>query len=412
MKAEIISVGTELLLGQIVDTNAAYLGQQLAELGIDVFFKQTVGDNPARVRGAVRLALGRADVVLITGGLGPTEDDLTVASVAEELNLLLEPHAEIAERIRQFFEVRGRVPTETVYKQALIPTGARAIPNLRGTAPGVHIDQDGRELFIMPGVPFEMYGMMESYVIPRLRERTGGVVIRSRVLRVTGEGESTVEARIKNLIGGTSPTIAPYAKLGEVHLRVTAKGAPSDVAAQLDAGEAGLRERLGEMIYGTNEESLELVVGRLLGERAATLAVAESCTGGLVAKRLTDIPGSSAYFLEGIVAYSNEAKRDQLGVSAASIEQHGAVSAEVAEAMARGIRDRAGSTYGLSVTGVAGPTGGTTAKPVGLVFLGLATAERTQHRRVNFGTEAGRSGIRWLAAQAALNLLRLHIQRS
>lgn len=412
MRAEIISVGTELLLGQIVDTNAAYLGQQLAELGIDVFFKQTVGDNPARVRGAVRLALSRADVVLITGGLGPTEDDLTVASVAEELNLLLEPHAEIAERIRQFFEVRGRVPTETVYKQALIPTGARAIPNLRGTAPGVHIDQDGRELFIMPGVPFEMYGMMESYVIPRLRERTGGVVIRSRVLRVTGEGESTVEARIKNLIGGTSPTIAPYAKLGEVHLRVTAKGAPSDVAAQLDAGEAGLRERLGEMIYGTNEESLELVVGRLLGERAATLAVAESCTGGLVAKRLTDIPGSSAYFLEGIVAYSNEAKRDQLGVSAASIEQHGAVSAEVAEAMARGIRDRAGSTYGLSVTGVAGPTGGTTAKPVGLVFLGLATAERTEHRRVNFGTEAGRSGIRWLAAQAALNLLRLHIQRS
>lgn len=412
MKAEIISVGTELLLGQIVDTNAAYLGQQLAELGIDVFFKQTVGDNPARVRGAVRLALSRADVVLITGGLGPTEDDLTVASVAEELNLPLEPHAEIAERIRQFFEVRGRVPTETVYKQALIPTGARAIPNLRGTAPGVHIDQDGRELFIMPGVPFEMYGMMESYVIPRLRERTGGVVIRSRVLRVTGEGESTVEARIKNLIGGTSPTIAPYAKLGEVHLRVTAKGAPSDVAAQLDAGEAGLRERLGEMIYGTNEESLELVVGRLLGERAATLAVAESCTGGLVAKRLTDIPGSSAYFLEGIVAYSNEAKRDQLGVSAASIEQHGAVSAEVAEAMARGIRDRAGSTYGLSVTGVAGPTGGTTAKPVGLVLLGLATAERTEHRRVNFGTEAGRSGIRWLAAQAALNLLRLHIQRS
>lgn len=412
MRAEIISVGTELLLGQIVDTNAAYLGQQLAELGIDVFFKQTVGDNPARVRRAVRLALSRADVVLITGGLGPTEDDLTVASVAEELNLPLEPHAEIAERIRQFFEVRGRVPTETVYKQALIPTGARAIPNLRGTAPGVHIDQDGRELFIMPGVPFEMYGMMESYVIPRLRERTGGVVIRSRVLRVTGEGESAVEARIKNLIGGTSPTIAPYAKLGEVHLRVTAKGTPSDVAAQLDAGEAGLRERLGEMIYGTNEESLELVVGRLLGERAATLAVAESCTGGLVAKRLTDIPGSSAYFLQGVVAYSNEAKRDQLGVSAASIEQHGAVSAEVAEAMARGIRDRAGSTYGLSVTGVAGPTGGTTTKPVGLVFLGLATAERTEHRRVNFGTEAGRSGIRWLAAQAALNLLRLHIQRS
>ncbi len=411
MRAEIISVGTELLLGQIVDTNAAYLARELADLGIDVYFKQTVGDNTARVRSAVRLALSRADVVLITGGLGPTEDDLTVASVAGELGLPLEPHTEIADRIRAFFEVRGRVPADTVYKQALIPAGARAIPNHRGTAPGVHINHSGRELFIMPGVPFEMHGMMESYVVPALRERTGGAVIRSRVLRITGEGESAVEDRIKDLIGGTTPTIASYAKLGEVHLRVTAKGAPSDVAVQLDWGEAKLRERLGDLIYGADDASLEEVVGRLIVERRATVAVAESCTGGLLAKRFTDISGSSAYFLAGVVAYSNEGKRDLLGVPAAVIESHGAVSEQVAEAMARGVLHRARSTYGLAVTGIAGPSGGTSEKPVGLVFLGLATADRTMHRRVNFGTEAGRSGIRWLASQAALNLLRLHLLR-
>lgn len=411
MRAEIISVGTELLLGQITDTNAAYLAQQLAELGIDVYFKQTVGDNVARVRGAVRLALSRADVVLITGGLGPTEDDLTVASVAEELGRPLERHDDIAERIRQFFELRGRVPSDTVYKQALIPAGAHPIPNTRGTAPGVHFQHEGHELFLMPGVPFEMYGMMDDYVIPRLRERTGGAVIRSRVIRVTGEGESAVEARIKDLIGGNTPTIAPYAKLGEVHLRVTGKGAPEEVRKQLDAGEAKLRERLGNLIYGINDETLEDVVGALLVDRRATLAVAESCTGGLIAKRLTDVPGSSAYFVEGVVAYSNDAKSDLLGVPSSVIEEHGAVSAEVAEAMARGMRERARSTFGLSVTGIAGPAGGTPGKPVGLVFLGLSMSERLEHRRLNLGDAAGRAGIRALAAQAGLNYLRLRMLR-
>ncbi|HET6781459.1 MAG TPA: competence/damage-inducible protein A [bacterium] len=412
MRAEIISVGTELLLGQILDSNASYLAQQLAELGVDVHFKQTVGDNDTRVRDAVRLALSRADVLLITGGLGPTEDDLTVASVAGELGRPLERHDDIAERLRQFFTHRGRVPSDNVFKQALIPSGAHPIPNTRGTAPGIHIEHNGRELFLMPGVPFEMYGMMECYVIPRLRERTGGVVIRSRVIRVTGEGESAVEARIKDLIGGNSPTIAPYAKLGEVHLRVTAKGASDDVARQLDAGERALRERLTDLIYGIDEDTLEGVVGRLLTDRGVTLAVAESCTGGLIAKRLTDVSGSSAYFLEGIVAYSNDAKRDLLSVQSSVIEEYGAVSAEVAEAMARGVRERAGSTLGLSVTGIAGPDGGTATKPVGLVFLGLATRDQVQHRRLNLGVEAGRAGIRSLAAQAGLNLLRLRLLRN
>lgn len=411
MRAEIISVGTELLLGQIVDTNAAYLGQELADLGVDVYFKQTVGDNAQRVQDAVRLALGRADAILMTGGLGPTEDDLTVEAVAATVGDELVRNEEVAAHVRRFFESRGRVPPESVYKQAFVPRTARIIPNYRGTAPGIHLEPQGRMIFIMPGVPYEMQGMMSGYVIPYLRGRTEGVVIGSVVLRVTGEGESAVEARIKDLIRGTTPTIAPYAKLGEVHLRITAKGPADEVRAQLARGEAQVRERLGELVYGVDEESLEAVVGVLLASRGLTLSVAESCTGGLLAQRITNVPGSSAYFREGVVTYSNLAKSERLDVAPALLEQHGAVSADVAEAMAAGIRTRAGTDLGVSITGVAGPSGGTTEKPVGLVFIGLAHARGVLHRRLTLGPEAGRTGIRHLAAQAALNLLRLHLLR-
>jgi nicotinamide-nucleotide amidase len=409
MRAEILSVGTELLLGQIVDTNAAYIARALADLGIDVFFKQTVGDNPQRIQEALRLALGRADTVLITGGLGPTEDDLTVDAVASALGEQLVEDVAVSEHVRMFFAARGRTPTSNVFKQALVPRSARIIPNGRGTAPGIHLERDGQMIFIMPGVPYEMEAMMREYVLPTLRARAGGQVIRSVVLRVTGEGESAVEMRIKDLLAHTTPTIAPYAKLGEVHLRLTAKGPADTVAQQLVDGERRVRERLGTLIYGRDDQSLEEVVGRLLARGGATLAVAESCTGGLLAQRLTSIPGSSAYFLEGIVAYSNAAKMALLGVPQAVLDAHGAVSAEVAEAMAGGIRERAGATFGVSITGVAGPAGGTDEKPVGLVYLGLAGAGDPQHRRVTFGGQPGRAGIRHLAAQAALNLLRLHL---
>jgi nicotinamide-nucleotide amidase len=409
MRAEILSVGTELLLGQIVDTNAAYIARALADLGLDVFFKQTVGDNPQRIQEALRLALSRADAVLITGGLGPTEDDLTVDAVATALGEELVEDPAVSAHVRAFFAARGRAPTSNVFKQALVPRNARIIPNGRGTAPGIHLEQGGRMIFIMPGVPYEMEGMMREYVLPALRGRTGGEVIRSVVLRVTGEGESAVEMRIKDLLAHTTPTIAPYAKLGEVHLRLTAKGQADTVAQQLADGERRVRERLRELIYGRDDESLEQVVGTMLFARGATLAVAESCTGGLLAQRLTSIPGSSAYFLEGVVAYSNTAKATRLDVPQALLDAHGAVSAEAAEAMATGIRQRAGATYGLSITGVAGPTGGTDEKPVGLVYLGLAWDGAPQHRRVAFGSQPGRAGIRHLAAQAALNLLRLHL---
>ncbi len=256
-----------------------------------------------------------------------------------------------------------------------------------------------------------MEAMMQEYVVPVLRARTTGEVIRSLVLRVTGEGESAVEMRIKDLLGSIAPTIAPYAKLGEVHLRLTAKGRAEDVRRQLSQGEALVRERLGELIYGTDDQSLEEVVGRMLASRGETLAVAESCTGGLLAQRLTTVPGSSAYFVQGVVAYSNDAKVALLGVPQALLQAHGAVSAEAVEAMARGIRERAGSTYALAVTGIAGPTGGTDDKPVGLVHLGLADAAGVTHRRLTFGAQPGRAGIRHLAAQAALNLLRLRLAR-
>ena len=314
MRAEILSVGTELLLGEITDTNAAYIARELAALGIDVFFKQTVGDNPQRIQDALRLALSRADAVLITGGLGPTEDDLTVDAVTRALGEDLVEDPAVVDHVRRFFAARGRTPTPNVYKQALVPRTARVIPNTRGTAPGIHLERDRRMIFIMPGVPYEMEAMMREYVIPVLRARTTGEVIRSVVLRVTGEGESAVEMRIKDLLATTTPTIAPYAKLGEVHLRLTAKGQVETVARQLAEGEELVRERLGDLIYGRDDESLEEVVGRALTSRRETLAVAESCTGGLLAQRLTTVPGSSAYFVEGIVAYSNEAKMALLGV--------------------------------------------------------------------------------------------------
>ncbi len=410
MKAELISVGTELLLGQIVDTNAAYLAQRLAEAGVDVYFKQTVGDNSTRVQDAVRLAMSRADLVVMTGGLGPTEDDLTVAAVAGVLGLDLVRHDAIADTIRRFFESRGRQPPETVFKQALIPAGAHPIPNTRGTAPGIHLDQDQTTVVIMPGVPYEMEAMVTDYLLPLLRERMAEtIVIGSRVLRVTGEGESAVEVKIRDLVGGTAPTVAPYAKLGEVHLRLTAKGDPAEVRRQLDRGERAVRERLGALVYGTDDQTLEQVVGMQLGDRHLTVSVAESCTGGLIGERFTNVPGSSAYFLGGVIAYSDALKTELLAVDPATIRTFGAVSAQTAAAMAAGVRRRTGSALGLSVTGIAGPAGASEEKPVGLVFLGLADADDVRTHRLNLGPEPGRRGIRFLAAQAALNWLRLHL---
>jgi nicotinamide-nucleotide amidase len=413
-RAEIISVGTEHLVGQIVDTNAQYLCSALAELGIGVYYRSTVGDNLQRVKEVVLHALSRVDLVVTTGGLGPTDDDLTVAAVAEALGLPLERNEEAWAHIQEFFRARNRPMTGQQEKQALLPRGARMIPNPRGTAPGVILEHEDKTLVLLPGVPREMRGMMEDHVIPYLRARGlgGRDVIRSRILRVTGIGESAVEDRVRDLMrAGTNPTIAPYAHTGECHLRITARGTPEEVDRLLDAAESALRARLGETVYGVGDERLEEVVARLLVAGRHTLALAESCTAGLIAHRLARIPGASAFLEGGVVAYSNAAKVRWVGLAPDLLDRHGAVSPEAARALADAVRSSAGTSLGLATTGIAGPSGATPGKPVGLVYIALAHPEGTEVQEWRFGTEPGREGIRYLASQAALDMVRLHLLR-
>ena len=413
-RAEVISVGTEHLLGQIVDTNATYICIVLAELGIAVYFRSTVGDNVRRVQDVFLHALDRADLIVSTGGLGPTDDDLTVAAVADALGLPLELHEEAWEHVQEFFRRRNRPLSSQQEKQAMLPRGARMIPNSRGSAPGVIIEHRDKTLIFTPGVPREMKGMMQDHVVPYLRARglAGREVIRSRILRITGLGESLVEDRLRDLMrSSVNPTIAPYAHTGECHVRITARGSEADVEVLLDRTEAAIRERLGDAVYATGEVGLEEVVARALTAKRVSVAVAESCTGGLLGARLTNPPGASAFLDGGIITYSNGAKRRWLGVPDELLERYGAVSAEVARAMAEAVRQQAGTEIGVATTGIAGPTGATPEKPVGLAYIALAHAGGTEVRQLFFGTEPGRSGVRYLASQAALDMIRLHVLR-
>ncbi len=411
-RAEIISVGTEHLLGQIVDTNATYLCTVLADLGIAVYFRSTVGDNVRRVQDVFLHALSRADLILSTGGLGPTDDDLTVGAVADALGLPLERHEEAWAHVQEFFRKRQRPLSNQQEKQAMLPRGARMIPNPRGSAPGVIIEQQDKTIIFTPGVPREMKGMVEDTIVPYLRGRglAGREVIRSRVLRITGLGESAVEDRLRDLMrGSTNPTIAPYAHTGECHVRLTARGTEAAVEPLLDQCEAAVRERLGRTVYAIGEVTLEEVVARALAGKRVSVAVAESCTAGLLGHRLTVPPGASAYLDGGIITYSNAAKQRWLGVQNEVLERHGAVSAEAARAMAEAVRKQAGTDLGIATTGIAGPTGATPEKPVGLVYIALAHAKGTDVREVRFGTEPGRAGVKYLASQTALDLIRLHL---
>lgn len=411
-RAEIISVGTEHLLGQITDTNAPYLCAVLAGLGIAMHFRSTVGDNTRRVQDVFLQALQRADLILSTGGLGPTDDDLTVAAVAEVLGLPLDRNEEAWAHIQEFFRKRNRPMTSQQEKQALLPRGARMIPNSRGSAPGVIVEHGGTTLIFVPGVPREMKGMTEDYVIPYLRARglAGTEVIRSRVLRITGLGESAVEDKVRDLMRASlNPTIAPYAHTGECHLRITARGTDAEVERLLDEMQKTVSLRLGNTIYAVGEVALEAVVADALGRGKVSIAVAESCTGGLLGHRLTRTPGASAYLDGGVIAYSNAAKHRWLGVPEDLLARHGAVSAEAARALAEAVRAQAHTNLGVATTGIAGPSGGTLEKPVGLVYIALAHAEGTEVREMRFGTEPGREGIKYLASQAALDMIRLHL---
>jgi len=410
MGTEILTIGTELLLGQIVDTNASWIGQRLAEAGVDLFYKSTVGDNADRIEEALRQGLRRADAVITTGGLGPTEDDLTRDVVAAVLGRPLRLDPEVLAHIQRRFAHRRIPMPENNRKQAMIPEGAEVLSNPNGTAPGLFLRDGDRCVACMPGVPAEMKPMLVEQVIPRIRDAFGiRSRIVSRVLKTCGVSESKVDQAIGDYFREMrNPTIGVLAHAGEIHVRLTCKGEdPAEIARLLDTLEAKIRERLGSLIFGRDDERLEALVGTLLRERGATLAVAESCTGGLVSSRLTDIPGSSAYFERGAVTYSQGAKAEMLGVSQTLIERSGPVSLPVARAMAEGVRRAGGTTFGLATTGVAGPAGGTPETPVGTVCIALAWdgGEVVREYRLHGGREL----IKYRAAQMGLEMLRRHL---
>lgn len=410
VRAELLMVGTELLLGQTVDTNASFIAEKLAEAGVNVYFKTTVGDNRPRLVAALSAALLRADVVITSGGLGPTEDDLTRDAVAGALGLDLIEDEEALAQIEKWFRSHARAMAKSNRKQALMPEGATVLQNDRGTAPGFIVRALDKAVVCLPGVPHEMRAMLTESVLPYLREHYDlEATLYSRILRFTGIGESDLEQRLVDLFRSANPTVAPYASLGEVKLRLTARAEDRTEAENMFAPvEQEIRRRVGEYMYGTEDDTLEAVVGKTLQQHGRTVGTAESCTGGLVAKRLTDVPGSSAWFPGGVVAYGNDAKKRLLNVPEDVLERHGAVSPETAAAMAEGAARLFDADYGLGVTGIAGPGGGSEEKPVGLVYVAVAGPEGVQTRRLLFGGE--RAHIRRRASQSALDLLRRQIR--
>lgn len=403
MNAEIIGVGSELLLGQIANTDAQYVSQKLSELGINVYYHTVVGDNAGRLKGVLALAHERSDLIITTGGLGPTMDDLTKETVADFLELPMVLDQESLEGIHCLFHTRGWPMAPSNDKQAMFPEGAVILPNPNGTAPGAIVEKDGRTYVILPGPPNELNPMFDDQVMPYLSKKAG-YVIHSRVLKIYGMGESSVEDKIQDILREQSnPTIAPLAKMGEVTLRLTVrceKGEDSD--ALLDPVENKIRERLGDVVYGVDDDDLASVLIAALRQKGKTLTLAESCTGGLVSKMITDIPGSSDVFREGVVTYSNEAKASRLNVT--TVPQYGAVSEETAAAMLTGLLATSDADFGAAITGIAGPGGGTEEKPVGLVYIAVGDRDSHQVHTCRFHRDRGR--IRHAAALFTLDQLR------
>lgn len=409
MHAEIISVGTELLLGHTVNTDTTFVARELSTLGIDLLYACTVGDNPERLRAALQDALSRSDVVITTGGLGPTGDDLTKETIAEVAGVPLVLHEESRQRIETYF--KHRYCGENQYKQAYLPQDCTVFQNDCGTAPGCGVkNADGKILIMLPGPPSELVPMLQNHVMPYLAELSNAVLV-SRMIRVFGIGEGAAEEKIADLTTGSNPTVATYAKENEMFVRVTAKASSEQEAAALC--EPLVREvcaRLGDSVYGVDVESLEEMVVRLLAEKGLHLATAESCTGGLVAKRLTDISGASEVFSMGAVTYSNEVKSLLLGVPEDLFPAYGAVSEPVARAMAEGVRKKSGSELGLGITGLAGPNGGTPEKPVGLVHMALSDGKQTwAFRMPPVGQVKSREWVRDRAANYALDMVRRYL---
>lgn len=407
MNAEIVAIGTELLLGQNVDTNSSWIAQQLALLGLDVFSFQQVGDNEKRMEAALKLACERSQVVITTGGLGPTVDDVTRKVAAHLAQKTLVYHEDIAKEIEARFTRAGRPFAKVNLNQAFIPQGATLIPNPVGTAPGFIVKVGKSHLVCLPGVPSEMKAMFEATVRSFLKEISPTTqIIKSRVYRTTGIDESRLNEAIADLFEkSTNPTIGVLAHWEGVDIRLTAK-APTEAEADrfIDALGKTLTSRLPNYIYGWDQDRLETIVGRMMTTRRMTLATAESCTGGLISHRITQVSGSSVYYLRGYVVYSNEAKVEMLGLDPKLIERNGAVSAEVAQALAFQARLAAKADVAISTTGVAGPTGGSPEKPVGLVYIGIADDQSVQSFKFQF--HGSRESVKQRASQAALELLR------
>ena len=410
MIIELISTGTELLLGEIINTNAPYLAKRLNELGFNVLLQTTVGDNRARLAQVLETARNRADIVITTGGLGPTQGDITKEITAEITNKKLLLHKPSEENIRNRFVKLHRTMTPNNLRQAMIPEGALALPNERGTAPGVVVETTTATFINLPGPPHEMQRMFEQSVVPYLRDRFGaqGTIV-SRILRTHGITESALEEEIKDyILAQSNPTLALLARNGEIIVRITASAGQKEAAQVLiDEMEEKLRSRIGQYIYGVDNETMELIVGKLLTINHLSVALAESCTGGLVTSRITDIPNSSLYLKGSIVCYSNEIKMGSLHVSEATLRAHGAVSQETAIEMANGIRNEFCTDLGVGITGIAGPGGETATKPVGLVYV--AVAGPLGNHCVEYHFIGERTRIKYLSSQSALNQLRCYI---
>ena len=410
MKSEVISIGSELTTGQNLDTNAQWLSRRLAEIGIAVGWHTTVADDLQDNIDAIRIASKRAGLVLITGGLGPTQDDLTREALAKAAEVELVFHEESFEQIRQMFARRNRAMPESNRVQALFPAGAEPIPNARGTAPGIWMKLDDCIVAAMPGVPSEMYAMFDTQVKPRLLQMgLGGGVLVQRKLNVFGAGESAIEEKLRDLTRrGHVPEVGITVSDATISLRILARAAnPAEAQAQIAPVEQTIRERLGSFLFGAEEEDLQDVVVRLLGEKRLTLATAEGVTAGQVAERIARVPGASAWFRGGIVPYDNRVKVEHLALPQALLDEHGAVDAAVAEAMAVGCRVRFRTDLGVSTVGVAGPGGGTAERPVGLVYVGLAWDGGA--KTASFSWTGTRVEVQSRTAKLALNLVRLHL---
>ena len=407
---EILSVGTEILLGDILNTNSRYLSVELAKIGISVLRHTTVGDNAERLAAALTAALERSDIVIATGGLGPTADDITRDVCCEVMGFGTVFNREIADGIKKYFEGRGIPMPENNLRQAYVPVGGEVFENKNGTAPGIGMKKNGKCVVILPGPPYEMAPMYHECVVPYLAEYSDGIIV-SKTVRTMCIGESAMAERVADLLEGENPTVAPYAKKGEALLRVTAKAeTEAEAQAMLEPVIAEIRKRLGDVVYGIDSESIEQRVVELLKKNKMTLATAESCTAGYIPKRITDIAGASSVFEYGAITYSNDVKERVLGVRHETLVAYGAVSEQTATEMAAGIRRISGADIGIAVTGIAGPGSDGTNKPVGLCFIALNAPDAQICEKIETGRN-DREYNRYVTASRALNLVRRYLEK-